>query len=502
MVEEGWYTDPNDESRLRYWEGTRWTEHTQDRPPEIPEEVDPSEPDERLIETLEFDDSTVSEESPTGEAHTEDAPPEPPPNPSEPEPMVEPEPVAVESVVEPSVSWTEPEPVAVDSVVEPSLDPPAAVPAPLPAEPPPEPPLPSAPTPPPPSPPPPPAPRPPSPPPPPPPSAPPPSAQLPTAPVPAEAPEPEPDPDLALPIAEPGHLNNVAQWLQRTFRVGLSKLLPCSVLIVIGLVPAVFFYAVMFLTLSDVSVDSSGSVDGLSGAMIFILGLLLLAWMLWSGVVTLAQNHLLYQAHVGRPTSIGQSMQAGLQGLGRFVWAYLALVAYAIVVVGVVGGLTFVFSLVSAALGSVFFVVAYLAALLLSVWLGVKLVFLLVASAVAPRGEGPMGVSVDTTDGYFWAILGRVLLLALIVMVVVIPVTLVSGGVFALLGEGFFEPTDTGSAVPLLITGLIAGVLSFVLMLAVQVISTSGIVRLYVDLGGPAQIDAAPAQTGTAPVGV
>lgn len=269
--------------------------------------------------------------------------------------------------------------------------------------------------------------------------------------------------------------------------------------------PAAFFYAVLFVALSDASVDGTGGVESIGLAMFFILALLLLAWMLWSGAVTLAQNHLLYQAHVGRPTSIGQSMQAGLQGLGRLVWAYLTLIAYMIMVVGIVGGLTLVFSLVSATLGSVFFVVAYLAALVLTVWLGVKLIFLLVAAAVAPRQDRPMVISVDATDGYFWAIFGRVLLLALIMMAALVPVVLVFGGIFAVLGESFVDGPSTGTTTALAGAIVIGGIIYGLLMVTMQVFTTSGIVRLYIDLGGPSQSDpvaaSAASEAALAPTG-
>ncbi len=33
---EGWYGDPEEPARLRWWDGSRWTEHTRERPGEAP----------------------------------------------------------------------------------------------------------------------------------------------------------------------------------------------------------------------------------------------------------------------------------------------------------------------------------------------------------------------------------------------------------------------------------------------------------------------------------
>ncbi len=394
MAEAGWYTDPYDSSRLRYWDGAQWTEHTHDRPqqpaPSAAMSAGPSHRD-ALSEA-----SPPREESPPGRET---------PGRGEPAPV-------------PGAG-----PTTADEVTA-STDPPPF------------------------------------------------------------APQPEPDPGL--PTARPGHLNDIGQWLQRSFKIGLVKLPHCALLIILGLVPGVFFFAVAFLALSEISVDGGG-VQGASMAMFFLVGLLFLVWMLWNGVITLAQNDLLYHAHVGRPSSIGESIQAGLQGLGRLVWAYLTLMVYVIMVIAVVGGLTFVLSLASDIVGGVFFVVAYLGAIVLSVWLGVKLIFLLVAAAVAPVGERPIVVSVDITDGFFWSILGRVLLLGLITMAGFVPVMAVFGGLFAVVAGSFSDDPGAGTATALTVTAIVGFVLYLLVMLSVQVFSTSGIVRLYVDLGGPAR---------------
>ncbi|MDH5521187.1 MAG: hypothetical protein OEZ14_11725, partial [Acidimicrobiia bacterium] len=306
---------------------------------------------------------------------------------------------------------------------------------------------------------------------------------------------PESEPDLAMPTAQPGHLNDIGVWLRRTFKVGLARLAHCVLLTVLGFVPAVFVFAVSYLTLSEISND--GGLQGTTVVMTVLLAVLFLLWMLWVGVVTLAQNHLLYHAHIGNRSSLGQSIQAGFQGVGRLAWAYLTLVVYLVMVVAVVGGLTFLFSLVSGTLGGVFFVVAYVAALALSVWLGVKLAFLVIAAAVAPPGDRPMVVSVEMTNGYFWAVLGRVLLLGLILSVALVPVMLIFGGLFGTLGASSIE--DPGSATATALIGAVAvgGLLYLIVTLAMQVFSTSGIVRLYVDLGGPAQ-PAQPEQAAAA----
>lgn len=440
MVEEGWYTDPQDAARLRYWDGAGWTEHTHDRPDDEAEAEQP--PDEE-----------PSPAEKTTRVEQDLAEPTRPAAPAEPAPTA-PATLRWSTKLRQSTDPAPPrDPAPIPRRRQPAPSPRPASPAP------PDPiPQPAAPA----------------------------ATYVPTAQVePPVEPAPEPDPDLGRSTARPGHLNDIGQWLGRTFRVGLANLVPCGALLAFGLVPAVFFYAVAYLALSEVVGDDG--VQGTTVAMVLVLGLLFLMWMLWVGVVTLAQNHLLYHAHIGSRTSIGRSMQAGFQGVGRLAWAYLTLVAYVVMVVAVVGGLTVAFSLVSDTLGGVFFVVAYLAALTLTVWLGVKLSFLVVAAAVAPPGERPMVVSVETTNGYFWAVLGRLLLLGLVLSAALVPMMLILGVVFGASGTSFVNDPGSGTATALIGTVAVGGVLYLLVTLAMQVFSTSGIVRLYVDLGGPAQ---------------
>ncbi len=286
-------------------------------------------------------------------------------------------------------------------------------------------------------------------------------------------------------VAQPGHLSDVGAWLGQTLRVGLSKLVPCGVLAVLGLVPSVFFYAVFFLALSDAANSPGSGVGGGAIAFFVLAAVLFVAWMLWAGVIALAQNHLLHEAHLGRPTAIGDSMQAGFRGIGRLVWAYLTLVAYLIVIAVVVGGLTFVFGLVSDTLATAFFVIAYIGVLILSIWLGVKLLFLLIAAAVAPAGQSVIKASVDTGADHFWLILGRMLLLGVLTTAVLLPVSAIVGVVFGTVGSTFFD--DPGAATAGAVAAAVAvGILLYlVAALMIQVFSYSGVTRLYIELGGP-----------------
>ncbi len=395
MVEEGWYTDPFDSTRLRYWQGDEWTEHTQDRPPE-----------------------------------TESSEPEPPPA----------------------------EPVAPEPSQQPRLDPPPPPPPPQPRPDPPPQPL---------------------------------SNQPDPPPAPPVQPDYEPPfsappaPDPAWHAAHPGQLGDMGTWLKATFKAGMSKLVPCGFLALLGFVPAIFFYALVFLGLSDVSADPNGEIGGGAIAVFFLSAVLFIVWMLWAGVIALAQNHLLHETHLGKPTSIGDSVQVGLQGVGRLVWAYLTVLIYVIVVFLFVGGLIFVLGLVSEALATWFFVIAYLAVLVLSIWLGVKLAFVLVASAVAPRGESVIAVSVDTAEGHFWTILGRMVVLGLIMSAVMVPVVVVFAVLFAALGTSFLNDAGSATATAAIGSVVIGFVVYLVAALAMQVFSYSGLTRLYIELDGP-----------------
>ncbi len=298
---------------------------------------------------------------------------------------------------------------------------------------------------------------------------------------------PAPDGGRGGAITRPAQLNDIGTWLRQTFKVGFSKLLPSFALALMGFLPIILIYVIMFAVLLSASFDSADGLQGVGTGIFFLFPLLFLLWILWSAVISLAQNHLLHQAHVGHPTSVGQSLRAGGKGLGRLIVAYLTLFLYFILAGAVVAAIVLGLGLLSDTLAGIAFILAYIAFFVASIWLTVKLAFIVLAAAVAPDGYRPLRVSMQTTDGYFWAILGRILLLGLIMFAALIPFMLIMFAIGAALGGSFFNDPDSASGTAL--AGLaIVGFLGYILLiLSMQVFSTSGLARLYIDAGGPAR---------------
>jgi len=324
---------------------------------------------------------------------------------------------------------------------------------------------------------------------------------------PVEAQQPAPDPaDTPEPASAPPFIPNpgdqspglaaadgnqgpgdIGQWLGRTFRVGLSKLPACLGLALVGFLPSVFVYLTAGIALRNL--DGGGGIGSpdTAAVLFFAAFLAFVGWMLWLAVTVLAQNHLLHEAHLGRPTSMGSSLQAGLAGLGRLIWAYLVLLAYAVtlwvVFVLLVAAGAFVEN--PAVIGLLLMI--YLGLIAVAIWVQVKTAFIAVAAAVAPDGRRPFPISVELSNGRFWAVFGRMLLLGLVLALLFIPMAIVMSVITALVGRGLLAPDDAASTGSVVAMSVIFGLLFPMLGVGYQVISFSGIVRLYIDLGGPSR---------------
>ena len=313
-----------------------------------------------------------------------------------------------------------------------------------------------------------------------------------------EAASPEPPPFVAPPPSgqpaavyrPPDQVNDVGQWLKQSFRVAWRRLGTCFALTVIGVLPLVVVAALAGLALYNGGQD--GGLGGLSVALLVLAGLVAVASMVWFGVITIAQYRVLYDGHRDIPISVGEALAVGRRNIGRLIVAYL-----------IVYGIGLAVLLVVFALGAVLVVSAgsvegwedgieraipllnlvNIASLPVSFWLTVKLAFIPVAAAVAPRDSGVLRTSMQASNGQFWPVLGRVLLLSLIITAVFIPIYILLA-IIVVAGVVTVE-SDAASIAPVMLLGGLAGLLFGLAIYVAQIVQASGMARLYRDLGGP-----------------
>lgn len=306
-----------------------------------------------------------------------------------------------------------------------------------------------------------------------------------------------PPPSSGGPVAAQGHrsqLNDIGEWLRSSASIAWRKLGPCFVLTLLGLLPLLAAVVLVVLAVYDLDVVND-QVRGFGGADVALLvaaGLVGLGSLIWFGVITIAQYRVLYDAHRQRSISVGDALAIGRRNIGRLIVAYL-------IVYGIGLGALIVLFAVSAAwlvatgapggAGETFERAVPLYNLLnaltwpLSLWLSVKLAFIPVAAGVAPRDFGLLRTSMRASEGRFWAVLGRILLLSLVVAAVFIPLGVLIAILIAVgaLAAGSGDPSI---GLFVVLAALFAVVFGFAIFF-VQIMQASGVSRLYADLGGP-----------------
>ncbi|MDH3301299.1 MAG: DUF2510 domain-containing protein [Acidimicrobiia bacterium] len=292
----------------------------------------------------------------------------------------------------------------------------------------------------------------------------------------------------------PSQVNDIGDWLRSSFSIAWRKLGTCFLLTLLGLLPLLGVVALVVLALYDL--DFGGDqVRGFGGADVALLvaaGLVALGSLVWYGVVTIAQYRVLYDAHQERSIGIGDALAVGRRNVGRLIVAYLIVYGIGAVVVAVVLGVAVALLLAGFSASGAEEMIGRAAPLYnllnlvswpLSLWLSVKLAFIPVAAAVAPRDHGLLRTSWRASDGRFWAVLGRILLLSLVVAAVFIPLGLL---VAILIAVGALAAESGDVSIGLFVVlGAVFGLVFGVVIYFAQIMQASGVSRLYADLGGP-----------------
>jgi len=307
-------------------------------------------------------------------------------------------------------------------------------------------------------------------------------------------------PSAPQPEYGPDHVNDIGNWLSRSFKVLFANAMPVFILLLIGLIPGMLSFYLIAQAIDGVSLSiDDGTLNGVSGSAIGlgILGVFVAA--IASVAIGLAQSHLLHRGHLGLSTSVPQSLVSGLKGTPRYIgWSILIGLAF---VAAMIGGVLVVVlgALVHELLAVLLGIALFIALLVGLVWLWVKASFLNVSSAVGPSETSALRDSFERSGGRFWPVFGRLLILALIGLVV-------GGVISSIAAPGYlngFEVTSDGAPalggvpvedldelvftdlIPYNADFLVASIISSLLNGMVALFSRSGVTALYADLKGP-----------------
>ncbi len=316
---------------------------------------------------------------------------------------------------------------------------------------------------------------------------------------------------LAAAPAAPTHqgqdINNIGDWLSRTFKITLQQIGPIAIFIAFQIAFFVVAYLLFHIALTDVAVLRSGESIGVNSGLLILAGVAGAAGVLASMVSLLATHHNLYGAHVGQAPTIGQSFGAGFGRLLRFIGISLVLYIGIYAVIAVVAGVVFGVGLAvgddSAGVIVLLVIVLYLVMLIFFLWLAVKLAFITVATVVVPRGTSAIRSAWTVSTGRFWPIFGRILLLGIIVgTLFMVPYLIAIFTLPALLFSRFgFDEFDgllvdgrplrdldtfvVGEFLPNPVATVIVIAVLTMLFSLIQTLSYSGTAALYADLKAP-----------------
>ena len=287
----------------------------------------------------------------------------------------------------------------------------------------------------------------------------------------------------------PGRIPDIGEWLGSTFTV-FGKHWRGAVVIALGStllsglvvgVPALTF--VNGLTIVD------ERLEGFSSALLAVVIVAAVLAIVIQAVGILALNRYMQQAHYDDAPTVSGSLVHGLRRFPKLAGAVLWLT------LGVIGALV-----VLAVLGSVsgwLLALGIIAMIPVVVWSWVKLTFLPAAVAAAPKDARPIRTSAGVSEGRFWPVFGRLLLLAILLGVATNIISAGAGSfgspidadAFATLeidGEnGTLDDIEFATFIPS--TGVLIGalILTSVVQAASRMVSTSAYMRLYLDTGSP-----------------
>lgn len=314
-------------------------------------------------------------------------------------------------------------------------------------------------------------------------------------------------------VNESGAPTDIGDWLSRTFNVLWQRKIPATILTLLPLllwIPALLFVRSGVIDARVSSFDDFA--DTVSSGPLITAGIITVAAMVLTAISFLALSHQLFSGHQGGAPGIGASLSRGaIRFPAALVWLLVLYVALI--------GATVVLGLLAAA-APITLILTVPALFALFVWGYVRYGFMIVSAVAAPRASQMMKASASVSKGYFWAVLGRIILLLLISLVigfaiqtVVQQVLLAStigsiefdygdnqfgGAVEGVLIDGErVEDQSLGDLLPGVIGTIIFGVLYYLSNVLGSVLQLSGFAGLYSDARAPSGNEVEPTQDDT-----
>jgi hypothetical protein len=292
---------------------------------------------------------------------------------------------------------------------------------------------------------------------------------------------------------EPGKLPDVGSWLNTTFSVfGQYWRGAAALALITSLVGNLGIWVAIRSIVDNVAVVDEEFVNFGAGNAVALAVVVIFAFA-WQGFGWLAMSRFMQRAHFQAEPTVAEALGHALRRLPKYLGVTLTLALAGVLLAIVV---TFITVLVPV-LGFVVIVGLVVTA----VWVLVKLAFFVTAIAVVPAGTPVLRASADVSVGRFWPVLGRLLLITISLFVASQIIT-VGLGEFSqvvdaeALSDVVEVRDDTVFVSDFRIADLLpsTGQLAFVLIInsivqaAGGLISTSAIMRLYLDSGAPSEI--------------
>jgi hypothetical protein len=291
-----------------------------------------------------------------------------------------------------------------------------------------------------------------------------------------------------------GKLNQIGDWLNRSFAAPLEQVGPLTIFFLVPFAAFAVAYLIGHLSMRN-AVIGDGGIDGVNVGLVVAAVLAMVAAAVVSSGAYLATHHHLYGAVIGSPPEWSRSLSVGFKRLPIFIGVMLALSAALVIPIGLA------VALVVATEAFVLLLVLVPVLIVFAVWAVVKLSLIAVSIAVAPEGTSGLSAGWHSTDGFFWAILGRLFLMGIVVNVLLFIQQMLAGELWPL---AFGSQLEFDSRGELLIDGrpastldalvvadvlpnpivflLVSGVL-FYIQFMMQTVSFAGSSALYADTG-------------------
>lgn len=304
-------------------------------------------------------------------------------------------------------------------------------------------------------------------------------------------------------VNQSGAPTDIGDWLNRTFSVLWQRKVPAIILVLLPLV--LWIPALLFVrsAVADARLDSFDNFgDTVSTGSLVIAAVLGVLAMILSGASFLAIAHQFFLGHQGSSVGLGSSLVRAVSRLPAvFLWSLAIYLPFLVLIIAMVAAASQV---------PVVLILAIPIVVVVGVWFYVRFGFMAVSGVVAPKASQIPSASMAVSKGHFWAVFGRILLIALIGGVIgFVAQTIVQQGFLAgAVGDFEFEYSDVdgefgrtvdgvlhdgqpigdqalGDLLPGVVATAIFGALYYLSNIVGSVLQLSGFAALYSDARAP-----------------